>query len=218
LAKLCNIGLANSWQLITFPNLPQWTASGSFPLLPGSAAYYLNIVLAAGSSVPANDTWQNTTAFGAVGISNFVTGISNTFDLGFVQHEPGPLCSTPMDKPWTQNYDECLRYFAKSYDYNTPINTVTDDGCIYGVVPTSNLQTAPTRVSFPKPLAIKPTALNAYSTHGGVNAAWDFSAGANKAVTAISAYSEKSFSQITISAASTAGAVLAYHYVADTGW
>ena len=50
-------------------------------------------------------------------MSNFAASpVNSTFDIAFVQHEPGSLCTTLMDKPFSQNLDECLRYFCKSYE------------------------------------------------------------------------------------------------------
>src|SRR4029077_6572320 len=96
LTKLSPAGLlANTWTLIPLPNLPTWPSGGSFSSAPGANSYLLGFSLAAGSSVTAaaNDVWQNASVFGAIGQSNFAAqAINSTFDIAFVQHEPGALC------------------------------------------------------------------------------------------------------------------------------
>jgi hypothetical protein len=119
LTKLCTIPSANTWTLVTLPNIPVWPSTGTF-------GFYFGIVLAAGSSItnPVNDTWQNGNFLGVPGIDNFASKpVNSTFDIAFCQQEPGPLCTAPIDKPFVQNYQECLRYYHKSYDYNVAIGT-----------------------------------------------------------------------------------------------
>ena len=118
LVKLCTIPIANTWTLIQLPNLPAWP-SGNFSSSPGAVGYQFSICLAAGSNMiaPAADTWQTGPFLGAPGMSNLAATLNATFDVGFVQHEPGAVCSTLIDKPFTQNLDECLRYYQKTYRY-----------------------------------------------------------------------------------------------------
>jgi hypothetical protein len=85
LTKLCTIPSANTWTLITLPNLPVWPA-GNFSSAPGAIGYTLSIVLAAGSSQmnSANDTWQTIAALGAVGQSSFANSpVNSTFDIAY---------------------------------------------------------------------------------------------------------------------------------------
>lgn len=128
LTLLGAITAANSWTLLTFPNLPIWTPGGTFSLAAGIAGYTLAITLAAGSSLTgyANGTWQNVGAVGAAGQSNFAANpVNSTFDIAMVQHEPGALCSQLMDKPFSQNLSECFRYYEKTYDYGTAVGAIT---------------------------------------------------------------------------------------------
>ena len=115
LVKLCTIPSANTWTLISLPNLPVWP-SGNFTSVPGANGYQIGITLACGSTFmsPANDTWQTGSFWGAVGQSNFYgQPVNSTFDIAFIQHEPGPLCTTLIDKPFSQNLDECQRYLPE---------------------------------------------------------------------------------------------------------
>jgi hypothetical protein len=119
------MGAANTWTLITLPNLPTWTGSATFPTTPGSNGYLLYITLAAGATLTAApDTWVAGNKTGATGMDNFASkATSSTFDVAFVQHEPGSTCSSLIDKPFTVNYDECLRFYCKSFPYTTVVGT-----------------------------------------------------------------------------------------------
>jgi microcystin-dependent protein len=119
------LGAANTWALLPLANLPIFPA-GNFVNTPGNIGYSLLITLASGSGniTPANGTWQSGSFLAAIGQSNFAASpVGSTFDIAFVQHEPGPLCTTPIDCPFTQNYDGCLRYFQKSAVYGTKPGT-----------------------------------------------------------------------------------------------
>lgn len=120
LTKLCTISSADTWILILLANLPIFPSAGNFGLTPGTIGYQLRITLAAGSTYmsPANDTWQSGNFFGATGQSNFLgQAVNSTFDIAFIQHQPGPECSSLIDKPFLQNLDECCRYYSKNAPY-----------------------------------------------------------------------------------------------------
>src|SRR5262249_52495471 len=122
------LGAANTWTLISLPAMPVWDPGTTWATAPGTVGYYLNIVLAAGSGiqVAANNTWQSTAAWAPAGISNFAAQpVNSTFDLAFIQHEPGALCTSPMELDFATNYDRCLRYYQKTYDYGTAIGALT---------------------------------------------------------------------------------------------
>ena len=133
LVNLCTIPTANTWTLITLPNLPVWPAGGNFSILPGAQGYNLTVTLACGSTymAPAAGTWQTGLFLGAPGMSSWVASpVNSTFFLAFVQHEPGALCTTLMDKPFSQNLDECLRYYQKTYAYGTKPGTAIDANAV----------------------------------------------------------------------------------------
>jgi Collagen triple helix repeat (20 copies) len=218
LTKLCTIPNANTWTLISLPNLPVWP-SGNFSTAPGVLSYLLCIVLAAGATItaPANDTWQAGANFlGAVGQSNFAASpVNSTFDIAFVQHEPGPLCSTLIDKPFAQNYDECLRYYAKSFAYAV-VPTATFNGAVGGFI--ANAATAASGTChWPKRLARTPGVIGIYSPqNGAANTMYNLNSGAN-ASAVVNYYNEVGLLQLTGSGF-TVGNSFAFHYTADTGW
>jgi hypothetical protein len=223
LTKLATIPSANTWTLLIFPNLPVF-ASGNFGLLPGSLGYVLTFCLAGGSSYtnPINDTWQNSTSPGAIGQSNFAASpVNSTFDIGFVQHEPGPVCSTLIDCPFGQNYDGpmgCLRYFQKTYAYATALGTVTATGCADAVVSSASLAWSICTRGFQKPLAKTPSLSVWDSNNGAANGVFNNSKGTHLSQNGLSGYSEKSFGAISVTPAQALGDWLSFHYIADTGW
>ena len=219
LVKLCTIPTANTWTLIQLPNLPVFP-SGNLSISPGVAGYLLGISLASGTTftAPAADTWQNGNFVAAPGMDNFASKpVNSIFQVAFIQHEPGAVCSTLMDKPFTQNYDECLRYFCKSYSYGFATGAVTGAGRIPFLVPTGFTTSPVGPENFPKPMAKAPT-VTAYSdATGAINTCRDQNASADKTVSGISAHERKIY-QLTLSAAATAGGFVTFHYTADTGW
>jgi hypothetical protein len=220
LTKLCTIPSANTWTLIQLPNLPVWAAGGSFPLSPGGIGYSLLITLAAGTTLtaPANDTWQNGNFTGALGQANFAAqAVNSTFDIAFVQHEPGAFCTTLIDKPFMQNLDECLRYFCKSYAYAQALGSATAQACLNFTVFAGGFATLPSGyASFPKELAKSPT-MTIYASGGAINNVLDGVAATNRVVNSTTS-TTRYLSQITLATASVAGNIIQFHYTADTGW
>jgi hypothetical protein len=218
LTKLCTITSANTWQLIQLPNLPIFP-SGNFTSAPGSQGYGLVIALACGSTftAPAADTWQNGSFLGAPGMSNFAASpVNSTFDIAFVQHEPGAVCSTLMDKPFTQNYDECLRFFCKSYDLGTIAGSTSVPGSRQFVA-TGALANAFGSVFYPKPMAKNPTVV-LYNTITGVANSVQDGGGVNHAGAAPSSSGTVGFSGIGFTTATASAMQVSFHCTADTGW
>jgi hypothetical protein len=216
---LCTIPTANVWTLITIPNIPGFPGAGNWSIFPGVYAASVSITLACGSTyiAPAADTWQNGNFIGAPGMSNFVAGpVNSSFTIGFVQHEPGPVCSTPIDKPFTQNLDECLRYFCKTYDYDVAIGTASTNG---GSIVVQNSTTGfygPAR--FPKLMAKVPTVICYNAATGAANSLR--LNGVDYAVTATSGPGKAGFYGFVTGTmpAVVPGACAVHHYIADSGW
>lgn len=217
LTKLCTIPTANTWALVALPGLPVWP-SGNFSYTPGLQGYLFQITLAAGTTVtsPANDTWQAGGYQGAVGQSNlFSSAVNSTVDFCMIQHEPGPVCSTFIDKPFTQNYDECLRFYQKTWNYTTAVGNVTSAGSLYATGMSSQSLFQP--ITFLKPMAKAPTAISYSPVTGAANIVRDINASAEKTA-APWATSEKNISGWSITAANAAAYIAQFHYTADTGW
>jgi hypothetical protein len=204
--------------MIQLPNLPK-PSGGTFNFGPAQIGYYFRISLASGSSAipPANNTWQSGNFAGAIGMSNFAASpVNSTFDIAFVQHEPGPLCSTPMDLDFASNLDRCLRYFQKTYNYGVAPGTVTNAGSLW--VPAFASLSVYTPIVFKKIMAKQPTVTTPYSPSTGASGMIrDATASADKAATVLSG-GDACIGGWTVTSPNAANYIAQFHYIVDTGW
>ncbi len=217
LSKLCTIPSANTWTLVTLPNMPAFPSGRSFSTVPGVQGYWLNITLAAGSSIigSANDSWQTANKTGAFGQSNFFSNVvGSTFDLAFVQHEPSSTASQLIDKPFNMNIDECKRYYSKSYDYSkiAGTNDVTGPGVFDFVKGVGSYFVGGLR--FPKEMAKHP-AVTIWHPTGAINTLKTNTV--DQAVTSVTGLGNNGFDQIHVTLSGTPTECYA-HYTADSGW
>ena len=217
LCKLCTVP-AGVWTLVALPNIPVPTG-GNFTTAIGSSGYNIGICLAAGSTfmAPANNTWQNGNFMGAVGMDNWCSKPVNTnFYCTMIQHEPGSVCTTLMDKPFSQNLDECQRYYCKSYRYSTAPGAAQSAG--YAVaISSSNNQYPRCGHFFRKILAKTPSCTPYNPSNGTINQCVRCDDGVASAA-AIADISEVGFGALNLgSGFGTAGQSVQFHYTADTG-
>jgi hypothetical protein len=220
LVKLCTTSAtANIWTFVPLGNMPVFP-TGNFTTAAGSVGYALGINLAVGSSIiaPAADVWGAGSYLGAPGMSNFAaSAVNSTFDCALVSHEPGSQCSNPpLDCPFQQAYDDSLRYYCKSYDYETIPGTATATGSLPLTQQTTTNFTAPLR--FPKAMAKIPT-MTAYNHATGAINSTRF-IGADYAVTSFGNISKGgcwgvNTATLPAVAAGNSGTLM---YTADTGW
>jgi hypothetical protein len=219
LVVLCTITAVATWQLFTLPNLPIFPA-GNFTTAPGSIGYTLGICIACGTTyqAPATGTWQNGNFIGAAGMTNGLAA-ANNFNLAFSQHEPGAVCTTLIDKPFSGpngSLEACQRYYQKTYDYANKAGTVTNNGML--IIPGFGSQSPLGPVPFLKRMA-KPPTMTAYSpSTGAANNLRDLTANIDKAVTGAWSIGESGISGWNITSANTGNYFGAFHYTADTGW
>jgi hypothetical protein len=223
LVKLCTIPTPNVMTLIQLPNIPIWASGGGWSEAVGVAGYTITICLAAGSSMitPANDTFQAGNFVGAIGMDNILSKPANSsLQIAFVQHEPGAKCTTLIDKPFSANLDECLRYYDKSYDYGTKAgtsNTLNN----WTLVNTNDMLSGSTiwrSYSYPKRLAKSANpVLYSYST-GAVNTVRNVSTSGDINVSSVGQAGELGYGQIVLSGPPAVNQILAWHYTVDTGW
>jgi hypothetical protein len=208
--------------LVTLPNLPVWTSSATWNLLPGNVGYSLSICLGTGTAyqAPLTGSWVSGNFLGYAGQTNFMATAGAQFYAAFCQDEPGSSCTTPIDCPFTQNYDECLRYYAKSYDYAVKPGTASGSSQIF--VPNMFVANWPSisgYFPFPKPMAKAATIIGYSPTSGAVNTIRDNTNGADRTVTSVLNAGEKAFGGFGISGQSSTGQPqYVFHYTADTGW
>ena len=215
---LCTIPAANVWTLVTIPNIPLWTAAGNWATSPGVLGYFLGITLVAGPSViaSANDTWITSSASGAIGQSNFAATAGATFDVAFVQHEPGSLCSTLMDTPFTDNLDNCLRFFGKSNPYATKPGTVSSQGVIYAVALANAIPSC--YVPFKKVMAKAPAITGYSDVSGAAGTVRDLYAPGDRAISGLVGVGDGSFGGFNLTTVNATNALYSFHYTSDTGW
>jgi hypothetical protein len=217
LVSQSTISASNTWTLIPLPNLPVW--SGNFNAAPGQVGYLFRIVLAAGTTytAAANNAWQTANVLGVTGMSNFLATAGATLDLAWIGHEPGALCTTPQDLPFQQNYDDCLRYFQKSYSYGQIAGGAVGGGAINIYAPVFGQPYSPIR--FPKMMAKSPTMTFYSPVTGASGNIRNYSSTVDVATTGVTNPSDGGFAGPTIATVSSTATVnYAWHYTADTGW
>ena len=209
---------ANTPTLLTFPNLPLWPSGGNWSQNPGTVGYIFTICLGVGTTYQAPSTggWVSGNYIGYSGMSNFMATSGAVFQSRYVQHEPGAVCTTPMDCPFQQNYDDCLRYYQKSYDYDVAIGTPGAVGPVSLMQNSTTGTVAPIR--FHKPLAKIPTC-TAYNPSSGAANSLRLG-GVDYAVSSFISPGKAGFFGVNTATmpAVVAGAYGQIHYIADTGW
>src|SRR5215469_8731763 len=223
LNKLCTISAANTPTLITLPNLPLWASGGGWSTAPGVRGYFFTITLAAGttSTAPANDVWAAGSWAGANGQGNFLANaVNSTFDIAFIQHEPGPVCSTLQDLPFGVNLDGpmgCQRYFQTTYPYGTKPGTVTNNGCL-GLNATASAGIAGP-ITFRRTMAKVPTITGYSPATGAANNVRDVNSAVDRAISGLfTAPGDSGFAGWSLSTQNASATNYIYHYVLDTGW
>lgn len=221
LTKLCPITVANQWTLFTFPNLPIWTPSGTPGFGWGAVGYVLGIGLGAGSTwtAPSNDVWNPGNFVCGPGCGNFASLPVNTIlQVAVVQHEPGPYCTPFIDKPFNENYEECLRYFQKTWYYIHKLGTITAQGQRQIWQPVANT-TIMAPVSFMKPVAVTNPPVTIYNPGTGNPNAYSYNGGAaDTGVTSVQGISDCGYGGFVSAGAPAAGSYAQWHHTVGTGW
>lgn len=156
----CTITQNATWTVFQIPNIPKFTASGTFNTAPGTVGYSILISPAMGSTfvAPQKDVWVSGNYYGTSDQSNLFTALNNYLDIGFVQHEPGPVCTFPIDIPFDENLRACLRYYAKSTSYSAYLPTGITGNNYKGLGAWINGNAVRMMVDFPVRMAKAPTA------------------------------------------------------------
>jgi len=227
LGKLCTLGVTpNTWNLISLPNIPAFPAN-KFDVLPGSgfgSGYWFTLALAGAANITlaANDVWtSSTTLWIPSGIDNFASKpVGSTFDIAFIQHEPGPTASGLMDLSWLDNYDRCLRYYQKSWNLAEVPGTTNANGCVNALTPATGWNPL-VYVPFPKPMFMVPQ-INLYSPNtGAANMVRDQSAAVDRALAASPSgifANQKGYQGCTLTAPNAAATWYTWHHIAETGY
>jgi len=218
--KLCTIPSANTWTLITIPNIPVFLPAGTWALGPGSNGLIEGVCLGSGTTwtAAADGVWSNTSFIASPGTDNwFSNPISTTsVEIAFLQHEPGSQSTTLIDKPFTQNLTEVQRYYAKSYDYGTLVGSASAQAGEIFFYCNNASAFATGYAPFPVPMAKQPNMLIYNPVSGSVNSVQEFPSGTNRTTSSIEINS-KGISYLNITSLANAQ-MIRFHYIADTGW
>lgn len=217
LCKLCTISTANTWTLIQLPGLPVFDPGATWPLTVGSVGYSIYITLASGSTfmAPANDVWQTGNFIGAVGQDNFFSKpVNSAFAIGFMQHEPGPTCTTLNDVSFVDNYTLCQRYRQKSGNNDTALLAVGTAGMCYAAIPANAHPIVPIR--FPVMMAQLPTITGWSPSTGASGSVRDFTSSVDRTISATQAAGESGFNGFSIGTSNAANALYGFHWYATT--
>jgi hypothetical protein len=221
LVKLCTIPNAATWTMIPLANLPVFPA-GNFTAAQGVIGYFLAVCLACGTTetAPAADVWQSGGFQGAPGMSNFAASpVNSTFDIGFIQHEPGNQVTTPIDLPFVDNLNQgCLRYYTKSYAHSVKAGTASALGWSIGSC-VGAVAYFRSEIDFPVPMAQNPPGtIRVWAYDGTLNACFDEVSSGNRGVNGITHANDKGFAGVNLTAATAGSSLCRFHWEADTGW
>ena len=209
--------VANTLTVFTFPNIPVWPSSMAFANQPGTTGYILGFCFGAGSTY--NTATPNQWVTGDQRVANNLNSLAtvgNSWGFYAVQHEPGPVCSPFIDKPFDRNLDECLRYYCKSYDYSVAPGTVSSPGMIYHLIVGGANPILP--ISFPKIMAKTPTMTGYNGNTGAVNALYDATATTSRTIAAAQVVGVRGFGGFSTTTQNASNANYQWHFTADTGW
>lgn len=164
-------------------------ATGTFSISSTEAAYNAQI------SVPAAAT---------TGIEIVFTGgallASQTLTIGDVQFEPGGV-ATPFEfRLAMAELAMCQRYFAKTYNTNVALNTVSTDGIVIGMANSGG--TAAVNWVFPVEMRAVPS-ITAVNSATGVTGQWRDGGGTDRAVLVQGIGTRQVYIYTTFAAAST---------------
>jgi hypothetical protein len=231
LAHLCTLGAANTWTLITIPSILVWTSNATWSMAPGNVGYVLNVCLGCSAryiNTPTNDVWLDLNSanggYGAFGQQNspnfFTSAVGTTFDIAFVQHEPGPVCTALTDIPFHQNLRQCQRYYAKSFGYSLQPGVVGSVNAGYKQLGTwMGGPTVRMDSDYPVPMAKKPTITMWGFNSTSSNVIYIDSTGTNIGASTI-ANDTRGLQNVALASTPTGnlGAPALGSFTADTGW
>ena len=218
LTKLCTLGAANTPTLISLPNLPTFgSGGGTYSTSPGQIGYKIGICLAAGTSFinSANNVWTSGNLPGAVGQSNFAASpVNSTFDIAFIQHEPGPP-TTLQDLDFDTNLSRCQRYYTKSYPQAIKAGSIETNA--NGIANCAANTTGYAVIQFKRTMAKAPTITGYSPTTGAAGNVRNATSGTDAPVGNYISVSDNGFYGFNVGSPTT-NWILVYHYTADTGW
>jgi hypothetical protein len=128
--KTFTVDTANTWERKTI-TVPTQNQTGTW-YYDERIGMHIGISLMAGANFHTTDNqWNDGNFLGVSGMDNFFDTLSRTFDITGVQIDLGPDALPYRGLPFDEDYEECLRYYQKSFAYaTTPSATATGSSSI----------------------------------------------------------------------------------------
>lgn len=181
-----SISAANTWEYKTITVLNGLPSTTNWNLNYAAIGLTLGWSLYCGStySTSATNSWISSPLLASTSQANAVGTVGNIFALTGVQLEVGTIATPFEHRPFGLEYDLCLRYYEKSFQYGQTAaqNVGTYEGAAHGVAAFGN-QTFVANVSFAVPKRDTPTitlyAPDAASANWSTNTTTPIGAGVN---------------------------------------
>lgn len=200
---------ASTWIRVKFNAIPALPAIGTWTFSEGTTGLYLGVALALGAQwQTANPNKWNSGFFGGTAQNNSLLGVvNNQMKITGVKLEAAPACSYLSVLPFGSDYDEVLRYYFTTFNYQS----VTA-----GVGLIANSQATNTQIwqqNFPRRMCKTPVVTPyGWSSHTAGNIT-NISTSTDVATASLTAAQKGVIASTT--ATSTKGDVFACLYVAD---
>jgi hypothetical protein len=150
-----SISSANTWTQISV-TIPGDTTTALNSTSNG-IGLQLNFGLGVGSTYSGTaGAWNSSGTYSATGATSVVGTSGATFYITGVQLEAGSTATSFDYRPYTTEFNLCLRYYAKSYEYSTANGTATYTGMVGGAIGLSNCGGS-MAIPFPVLMRIAPT-------------------------------------------------------------
>ena len=121
------INASDTWEFKTI-NFPATPSAGAWNYING-IGLSIGFTLACGSNLQTTaGAWQNNGAIGSANQTNACDNIANNFRICGVQLELGSVVTPFENRSFQQEVTLCQRYFEKSYELGTPIESATGPG------------------------------------------------------------------------------------------
>lgn len=181
-----NVTVADTWEYKTITVLNGLPSTTNWNLNYAAIGLTLGWSLYCGStySTSATNSWISSPLLASTSQANAVATNGNVFAITGVQLEVGNVATPFEHRPFGLEYDLCLRYYEKSFQYGQTAaqNVGTYEGAAYGVSAFGN-QTFAANITFAVPKRDTPTitlyAPDAASANWSTNTTTPVAAGVN---------------------------------------
>ena len=114
---------ANTWTRIKIQNIPAIPATGTWSYGEGTTGMYIGVVMALGSQWQTANTakWNSGFFAGAPGQLNMVSVANNQIKITAMRLEASPQCGYASINSFDQDYNDCIRYYFTSFNYQSVV-------------------------------------------------------------------------------------------------